>query len=248
MFDLLGERYQAAHQPPRARRGSSPGSAPARRPRASCARRPPCSNRSAPRPNSNRRGRSPNLPSPIQRAGEYLSAPGEADDVIVRRLVDAAVMPDLLAIETAAALSEAAGDDPAAVFVRSGADDIRVVATAACDAESARALARSAPAGASGAGGQVVDRTARPRRRRRAGGAGGVLRDRSGHADVAAPAHDRRRRPPGVRAVPLARPGRAAAGEPCADDAGRPHARLRLRQRRHGARRRADPAAAGATT
>ncbi len=49
--------------------------------------------------------------------------------MIVRRLVDAAVMPDLLAIETAAAFSEAAGGDAAAVFVRAAAASIRVVAT-----------------------------------------------------------------------------------------------------------------------
>ena len=78
--------------------------------------------------------------------------------MIVRRLVDAAVMPDLLAIETAAALSEAAGDDAAAVFVRVGRRrHPGRRATAACDAEAARALARSAlQVGATDAGGQVV--------------------------------------------------------------------------------------------
>ena len=77
-------------------------------------------------------------------AGEYLAAPGEADDVIVRRLVDAAVMPDLLALETASAFSETSGGDPAAVFVRSGAGDIRVVSASGCDAEAAASLAKTA--------------------------------------------------------------------------------------------------------
>ena len=93
--------------------------------------------------------------SPADATGEYLSAPGEADDVIVRRLVDAAVMPDLLAIETASAMSEASGGDPAAVFVRSGAEDVRIVAAAGCDAESARGLARAALGGGPGGGSHV---------------------------------------------------------------------------------------------
>ena len=58
-----------------------------------------------------------------------------------------------------------------------------------------------------------VDRTARPRGRRRA--AALVASSRPiGPRHVAAPAHGGRRRPPGIRAVPHARPGRAAAGEP----------------------------------
>ena len=50
--------------------------------------------------------------------------------MIVRRLVDAAVMPDLLAIETASAFSEAAGGDAAAVFLRAASGEIRVLASA----------------------------------------------------------------------------------------------------------------------
>jgi DNA-binding NtrC family response regulator/tetratricopeptide (TPR) repeat protein len=83
----------------------------------------------------------------VQATGEYLSAPGEADDVIVRRLVDAAVMPDLLALDTASALLEASGADAAVVFLRSVGDDVRVVSAAGCDVDAAGALARSAIGG-----------------------------------------------------------------------------------------------------
>ncbi len=77
-------------------------------------------------------------------SGGYLSAPGEADDVIVRRLVDAAVMPDLLALETSSALSEASAGDPAVVVLRAGPDEIRTVSATGCDMEAAASLSRSA--------------------------------------------------------------------------------------------------------
>jgi DNA-binding NtrC family response regulator/tetratricopeptide (TPR) repeat protein len=81
---------------------------------------------------------------PAETTGEYLAALGEADDVIVRRLVDAAVMPDLLALETASAFSEAVSGDPAVVFMRAGGDEIRVVSSSGSDAEGAASLARAA--------------------------------------------------------------------------------------------------------
>jgi hydrogenase-4 transcriptional activator len=87
---------------------------------------------------------SSNLRPPAETSGEYLTAPGEVDDVIVRRLVDAAVMPDLLALETSSALSEAAAGDSAAVFLRAGGDDVRIVSATGCDMEVAASLARSA--------------------------------------------------------------------------------------------------------
>ncbi len=49
--------------------------------------------------------------------GEYLISPADADDAIVRRIVDAAALPDLLGAETAAALLEASAADGAVVFV-----------------------------------------------------------------------------------------------------------------------------------
>ncbi|RPJ74163.1 MAG: sigma-54-dependent Fis family transcriptional regulator, partial [Acidobacteria bacterium] len=95
-------------------------------------------------------------PLPSQATGEYLSAPGEADDVIVRRLVDAAVMPDLLALETASALLEASGGDAAIIVLRSPGDDLRVLSSAGCDADAASALARSALRGGAYGGGELI--------------------------------------------------------------------------------------------
>ena len=43
--------------------------------------------------------------------GEYVGSPADADDALVRRLVDAAVLPDLLARELAATLLEAVTAD-----------------------------------------------------------------------------------------------------------------------------------------
>jgi hydrogenase-4 transcriptional activator len=57
-------------------------------------------------------------------------------------------MPDLLALETASAFTEAASGDAAIVFLRSGGDDVRVVSATGCDLDGASALARSALRGA----------------------------------------------------------------------------------------------------
>ena len=94
-------------------------------------------------------------------SGEYLISPSDADDAIVRRIVDAAALPDLLGRETAAALLEATDGDGAAVYVdRSarldGTRDVRVIATAGFDEETARALARSVPHGQSYGRGTLV--------------------------------------------------------------------------------------------
>ena len=79
--------------------------------------------------------------------GQYLISPADADDAIVRRLVDAAALPDLLGRETAAALLEAASADCSAIYVVLPGGDVRIVAAAGCEDEAARTLARSAWAG-----------------------------------------------------------------------------------------------------
>jgi len=71
----------------------------------------------------------------------------DADEAVVRRLVDAAIMPELLARETATALLETMEADAAVVFVAPAGGDVRVVAAAGCDADVARALARAASQG-----------------------------------------------------------------------------------------------------
>ena len=82
--------------------------------------------------------------------GENVVSSGEADDAIVRRIVDAAALSDLLGRETASALLEAASADSVVLFVQvaSGSGgDVRVLARAGCDADVARSLARSAAHG-----------------------------------------------------------------------------------------------------
>src|SRR5262245_55539017 len=80
-------------------------------------------------------------------SGEYVISPADADEAIVRRVVDAAALPELLGRETAAALLEASSGDAAAVYVESTGGDVQVLAHAGCDADTARALARSVPHG-----------------------------------------------------------------------------------------------------
>jgi len=76
--------------------------------------------------------------------GEYVISPADADDAIVRRMVDAAALVDLLGRETAAAFHEAAVADSAAVVIQRGGGDVQVIAVAGCDEDAARTMARSA--------------------------------------------------------------------------------------------------------
>ena len=89
--------------------------------------------------------------------GQYLTSPADADDAIVRRLVDAAALPELLGRETASALLEATAGDAAAVYVELPGGDVRIVATAGCDVDAARALARSALQGTAYGRGALVN-------------------------------------------------------------------------------------------
>ena len=71
----------------------------------------------------------------------------DAEEAVVRRLVEAAILPELLARETATALLEAMQADAAVVFVAPSGGEVRVVAAAGCDGEVARSLARAASQG-----------------------------------------------------------------------------------------------------
>src|SRR5687767_11552440 len=81
---------------------------------------------------------------------------GDADEAIVRRLVDAAIFPELLARETATALLETIEADAAVAFVASPGGDIRILASAGCDSGVARALARAALQGSREYGGDLL--------------------------------------------------------------------------------------------
>jgi DNA-binding NtrC family response regulator/tetratricopeptide (TPR) repeat protein len=90
--------------------------------------------------------------------GEDVVSPPDADDAMVRRIVDAAAMPDLLGRETAAALLEAAGGEAAVVFEELADGDVRVVASAGLFGEDARRLARASARGqAQGQADRFVD-------------------------------------------------------------------------------------------
>jgi hydrogenase-4 transcriptional activator len=90
--------------------------------------------------------------------GEYVGSPADADDALVRRLVDAAVLPDLLARELAETLLEAVTADATAVFAGLPGGDVRLIAFAGTDADGARSIARLAISGGTyGAGVLIVE-------------------------------------------------------------------------------------------
>ena len=91
-------------------------------------------------------------------AGEYVVSPADADDAFVRRLVDAAVLPELLGRETASALLEGLNTDAAVVYVQPSSGDARILGWSGCDLDGARGLARAAAQGTgSGAGSLIVE-------------------------------------------------------------------------------------------
>jgi len=67
----------------------------------------------------------------------------DADEAIARRLVEAALFPELLLRETATALLESIDARAVVVFTGQDADRLRVLAAAGCDADAAAALARA---------------------------------------------------------------------------------------------------------
>ncbi|MDE3153753.1 MAG: sigma 54-interacting transcriptional regulator [Acidobacteriota bacterium] len=88
--------------------------------------------------------------------GEYLGFSADADDAIIRRIVDAAALPDLLGQETAAALLEAAGAEWVAVFVhQESPESYRLLGRAGCDEPTAVRLARAAVRGGSLESGRI---------------------------------------------------------------------------------------------
>ena len=76
--------------------------------------------------------------------GEDVIASVEADDAVVRRIVDAAALPELLGREAAAAMRESSAADAAVVWVARPDGVVRLLAWAGCDRDAATSLARSA--------------------------------------------------------------------------------------------------------
>ena len=95
---------------------------------------------------------------PARGTGVYLGSPADADDALVQRLVNAAVLPDLLAHELVMAVREAVLADVAVVFVTPPAGELRLVACAGGDSNAARTLATAAATGSAYGGQPIVVR------------------------------------------------------------------------------------------
>jgi DNA-binding NtrC family response regulator/tetratricopeptide (TPR) repeat protein len=81
---------------------------------------------------------------PAAATGGYVGVQMDGEDALVRRIVDAAVMPALLAREGATALLEACDAEAAILFVQMPSGQVRVAAASGCDSDTGRALATSA--------------------------------------------------------------------------------------------------------
>ncbi len=79
--------------------------------------------------------------TPKAGTGDYVGVQMDGDEVIVRRIVDAAAMPALLAREGATALLEACDGLSVVLFVQVSPARVRVIAAAGCDPDAARTLA-----------------------------------------------------------------------------------------------------------
>ena len=81
----------------------------------------------------------------------------DSDDAIVRRLVDASALPDLLVRETASALLEVCAADRSVMYAQQPSGDVAVIAAVGCTVDEARAMARGAVNGGPyGRGGVIV--------------------------------------------------------------------------------------------
>jgi DNA-binding NtrC family response regulator/tetratricopeptide (TPR) repeat protein len=82
--------------------------------------------------------------SPPVATGGYVGVQMDGEDALVRRIVDAAVMPALLAREGATALLESCDAQSAVVFVHTNAGQVAVASCAGCDPTRARQLGMEA--------------------------------------------------------------------------------------------------------
>jgi hydrogenase-4 transcriptional activator len=87
---------------------------------------------------------------PAVTTGGYLGVQMDGDDALVRRIVDAAVIPALLARDGATALLEACDGQATVLFVRTAAGAIHLLGTSGCDLQAARALAAASSRGSAG--------------------------------------------------------------------------------------------------
>jgi DNA-binding NtrC family response regulator/tetratricopeptide (TPR) repeat protein len=92
---------------------------------------------------------------------EYVGSPADADDALVRRLVDAAILPELLARELTAAVLEAVAADVVVVFAQLPGGDIRLIAQSGSNVDAARSVARNAAQGNGNGNGVVMENIGR---------------------------------------------------------------------------------------
>jgi DNA-binding NtrC family response regulator/tetratricopeptide (TPR) repeat protein len=85
----------------------------------------------------------------------------DADDAVVRRLIDAAAFPELLGHETAAAVRDTLDADCAVVFVAPQDGELRLVAWTGGDGDRARAIAMRAVGRSHGTGWVISQQTGR---------------------------------------------------------------------------------------
>ncbi|HEY7922588.1 MAG TPA: sigma-54 dependent transcriptional regulator, partial [Vicinamibacteria bacterium] len=92
--------------------------------------------------------------TPPAGTGGYVGVQMDGEDALVRRIVDAAVLPALLAREGATALLEACDAQAAVIFIQSTSGQVKVASSTGCDPSRARELAigatRALAAGATG--------------------------------------------------------------------------------------------------
>ena len=81
---------------------------------------------------------------PSAASGAFLGSHGDGDAALVRRIVDAAVTPALLAKEGTTALLEACDAQASVIFSEPRVGEVALIAAAGCDAEAARGLALAA--------------------------------------------------------------------------------------------------------
>ncbi len=98
---------------------------------------------------------------PPAEPGDPVVASLDADDAIVRRLVDAAAFPELLGHETAAAVSDTLEADCAVVFVAPPEGEVRLIAWTGGDTERAHAIAIRALGRSHGTGWVVSEQIGR---------------------------------------------------------------------------------------
>lgn len=155
VFDLLGERYQAGLS--QLALGALAGSAGARsRARKHLSEAAAIFESLGAQPDL-ADARDAALSIPTTATGEYVGPHVDGDDAVVRRLVDAASVPDLLGREAASAMLEACDAESAVLFVEPAGTEPRVIAFAGCDAHTAKALAGAAARGASYGSAMLVE-------------------------------------------------------------------------------------------